>query len=475
MKKLDPQDLTNTLARMNQNFRIAFVASLLVISSLVLGFFSDVQFVAQRSAGENSVTDQVCVRWIEKTSPNNDRLNILNAADNYPTPLNIVLAGNSFVLGPNTISAQDLTKDKFLRLQSRGVSSQNALAGHWVRYDANFNRGMAYSYCQELVSERYFGSIDTTSGYKQTLVLTNPNELPVVASLRAFTAAGEYAISEFNRVSVSANSVLEIDLTRVVPAEAAVNLQVLVEQGQLAMSIQSRKVAADTSQGMSFNSGVAAPKNEILIAGAINGSASDRLQVFAADSDAIVSVQVVTENGIQDLAEFDATLVPANTVKEIEITNIIGANASVLLVTSDVPVVASLSQLSGNEGSLDLEILNAQSIVSPRTAITLLNRDFEMRLFGYAKVASTLTIIAWQDGVQLWSEVIDFPANSFIPLKLANKAPLGGSLHFVVEGEVAITQWVRRELKSSEISTAIQLRNLNADVTPSARIEMVLP
>jgi hypothetical protein len=40
---------------------------------------------------------------------------------------------------------------------------------------------------------------------------------------------------------------------------------------------------------------------------------------------------------------------------------------------------------------------------------------------------------------------------------------------------VAITQWVRRIIKNSEISTAVQLKNLSADVTPSVRLEMLQP
>lgn len=475
MRTFEVNEISSAVKRMNQNFRIAILAILLVTASLLMSAVSDVKQVAQRSAGENSVSDQVCVRWIEKANPNNDRLTILNVADNFPSSLNLTLSDETFNLGPNQTTAQDLSKAKFLRLQSRGVSSQNAVAGHWVRYDATYNRGMAFSFCQNLVSERYFGSIDTSSGNKQTLVLTNPNDLPVVANLRAFTAEGEYPITEFNRVSVAANSVREIDLTQVIPAVSAANLEVKVEQGQLAIGIQARKVAADKSRGLSFNSGVALPSTEVLIVGAINGSELDRLQVFAADEDAIVSVSVVTQTGIQALAEFDATLVPAGTVKEIEITNVIGANAAALLIKSDTPVVATLSQLASSGSDIDLEILNAQSPVTPRTAIPLLNREFELRVFGYAKTTSTVTVSAWLNGEQMWSEVLNFNAGTFAPFKLSNKLPLGGSLHFAVEGEVAITQWVRRNIKNSEISTAVQLKNLSADVTPSVRLEMLQP
>jgi hypothetical protein len=448
--------------------------SILLVSFLVSGADA-IRSNRAATVEENVITDQVCIPWQSPTTPNASKLSLVNAADDSAEVVTISYLGKDKTLQPNQRLNQNLSNQNYVRVQSTGTNSQNLVGTILTRFDAEGLRGLAHTDCQSLVTERWFSGIETTSGFQQNLILVNVDQQPVVAKLSAFTEDGAFAITEFERVSIPAESLIEIDLTSVVPGEDAVTLKVVAEQGRLATQIQARKFGVNKSEGFAVNRGIDKPNTRVVIAGAITGSELSKLQVTAAGSDAIVSVQAINSSGAIALAEWDDVLIPAGTSRVTDITSTVGQEPVTFVIQSNHPVIAALSQKVSRQGSLDLEVLSSQDEVTAQSVAVMPESLSKFTLVGYTKAATQLTVNVRLSRELLWSDQIDLEANGFFNWLPSQPVPSSASVHFKTSGPISLTVWVERTIRGVNLSSAMQLKTLSAELVPGARLELVQP
>lgn len=454
---------------------LVFVTVLILLVSFLVSGAESIQSKSLVSVEEDVVTDQVCIPWQSPTKANASKLSLLNAADNSTEEISVELLEKSITLKPNIRFNQNLANQKYVRVQSSGASSQNLVGTILTRFDAPNLRGLAHTDCQNLVTERWFSAIETTAGFKQNLVLVNADQQPVVAKLSAFTPAGKFSITEFERVSIPAESLVEIDLTSVVPGENAVTLRVEAEEGRLAAQIQARKFGVSASEGFAVNRGMDKPATRLVIAGVIGGSSLNKLQVSATDADAIVTVQAVNAEGAIDIAEWDEILIPAGTTRETDITASVGPNPITFVIQSDQPVVAALSQKVLRQGFTDLEILSAQDEVTSKSVAVMPESLSNFSLAGYSESGSEIRINVRVGNDLIWNDFVELGPNGFFNWKPSRSVPAAASVHFETTKPVALTIWVERAIRGVNLSSAMQLKTLSAQVVPGAKLELVQP
>jgi hypothetical protein len=454
---------------------LVFVSVLILLISFLVSGADSIRSNLVATVDENVVTDQVCIPWQSPTEANASKLSFLNAADDSAEEVSIDYLGKTVTLEPNIRLNQNLANQNYVRVQSSGTSSQNLVGTILTRFDAPNLRGLAHTDCQNLVTERWFSAIETTAGFQQNLVLVNADQQPVVAKLSAFTPAGKFVITEFERVSIPAESLIEIDLTSVVPGESAVTLRVEAEEGRLAAQIQARKFGVRVSEGFAVNRGMDKPATRLVVAGVVSGSTLNKLQVSAFEADAIVTVQAVNADGAIDLAEWDEILIPAGTTRETDITSAVGSNSITFVIQSDQPVVAALSQKVSRQGFTDLEILSAQDEVTSKSVAVMPESLSEFSLAGYTQSGTELRINVRLGNELIWSDSVQLSSNGFFNWEPSRSIPAAASVHFETTKPIALTVWVEREIQGVNLSSAMQLKTLSAQVVPGAKLELVQP
>lgn len=454
---------------------LVFISVLILLVSFLVSGANSIRSNQVATVDDNVVTDQVCIPWQSPTEANASKLSLLNAADESAENVSAEFLGKTRTLLPNIRINQNLNDQNYVRVQSSGTSSQNLVGTILTRFDSPNLRGLAHTDCQNFAVERWFSAIETTSGFQQNLVLVNADQQPVIAKLSAFTPAGEFAITEFERISIPAESLIEIDLTSVVPGESAVTLRVEAEQGRLAAQIQARKFGVSVSEGFSVNRGMDKPSTRLVIAGVVGGSVLNKLQIAATDTDAIVTVRAVNADGAIDLAEWDEILIPAGTTRETDVTSTVGADAITFIVQSDQPVVAALSQKVSRQGGLDLEILSAQDEVVSESVAVMPESLSNFSLAGYTQSGTRLQINVRLGNELLWSDSVELSPSGFFNWQPTQSVPAAASVHFQTSQPVSLTVWVEREIQGVNLSSVMQLKTLSAEVVPGAKLELVQP
>jgi hypothetical protein len=447
----------------------------LIIVSVALGGLASVLPDRVATVGQTSISDQICIPWQGKNQPNMSKVEILNAADSGSGNLQVLAGDRDEELSPNERISILTNSSSYLRVQSAGLSSANAVGTLLSRFDSSEARGLAHADCQPLVTERWFPAVTTISGYAQELILANPDAQPVIVQLSAFTDSGEFVVTEFARISVPANSVESVDLTRVVPGGDAVTLKILAEEGRVATHIQVRRIGVNQSLGVAVNGGVSSPSNRVVIHGVTNGSDSDLLAVTALADDAVVTATLYNETGSQTLAEFDDLLVPAKTVKLADIAGAIGNSPATIVLTADQPIVAGITQQVGRLNFSDIEILVGQPLVTSRSTAVLPTAFSNVQVMAFANTEGEVIVNVRKESELIFSETYNLKEKSFSTLTFRKRIPQGASLHFDSKAEIALTVWVDREIKNSVVTTAMQLKDLQAEVVPGARLELLQP
>lgn len=447
------------------------VAIVTVAFSLAYGFIAGTGQSDSDISETSSVLDAQCMSWQDTAAAGKQVLLIGAPKDFTDFPLTI---GKSTAL---VKSASALTADAnssgITPLVGEGSEVEDIATVMSVFSDSSSSGGLAVDPCRAPSQDHWFGGINTQSGRDAFLVLHNPDNADVVATLSGFTADGEISLGESSRVLVEAQSELVIDIARAAPALSSVTIAVHVIDGRLATSMQLSAVQGVSNLGRTFVTPVSQGAKEIFFAG-IRGEVVDpQLHIVSTKGDGFFDMTLHSDEGTFEVAEFTGVELRSKVLKTIDLDEVLVGQKAGISLTASQPVVAFVSFAISKSGRNDIEVLSPNSEIA-QSAIALVGTKFEISaLHVLARGETNISVTAYHKGKLLWSKSTAFGQDQFKGIAMEGDLPDNAVVEISSSGaEFFATQWIDVEQASVGYTSAQELGLNSAQQISSLRIQI---
>lgn len=209
------------------------------------------------------------------------------------------------------------------------------------------SRGLAGLRCVPPGIDTWFVGPGPVDAEKIELHLVNVDDQPAVVDLEAFSQDGPIDTTDAGGVSIKPH-----DSQVVTIGESDEGLAGVVEEAEtLALRVQSRqgRVAASLrirmkdGRGIDWIPAAEAPSVHLTVPGVPPGKGARQLLLAVpGDTDARVTMQVITEKGVFTPEGRDIVDAPAQTVTRLDLDRVLNGKAAAVRINSDEPLVASL-------------------------------------------------------------------------------------------------------------------------------------
>ena len=233
--------------------------------------------------------------------------------------------------------------------RATGALAPGAAAGQFSRSVTGPRRGISLAECTPARAESWFVGGGSGVGRTTTLYLSNPDPSPALVDVTAWGPEGQLSSRSLLSLSVGPSSQRVIRLDAEIPA-ARYGLRVLARQGRVAAAVQDSQVEGLQPLGVDWVGASVAPSRRLVVPGVLPGSGSRTLQILAPGSTgAVVQVAVLGASGTTAPDALAAIAVDAGTVADVDISALAAAAPTGLVLSSDVPVTASVLMRQGAE------------------------------------------------------------------------------------------------------------------------------
>jgi Family of unknown function (DUF5719) len=238
--------------------------------------------------------------------------------------------------------ATGLTKPTALRAQ--GALAPGAAVSQVTYIPSGARRALIGTACTAPTGNAWFvgGSGDT--GRLTTVELDNPDSTPAVADVLVYGEHGPVQAPAGRGVAVPphGSTILRVDV--LAPGTSRAALHVILREGRAAVTVTDEQASGLIAKGTDVVPETAAPARRVVIAGVPGGLKGTRtLEILApGDQDALVQVQVLGRDGRFTPDNLAALDVHAGEVAQAQLQSQVGDGSVGLLITSDMPVVASV-------------------------------------------------------------------------------------------------------------------------------------
>lgn len=429
----------NVFSRIGLGVRLQIGVAVMAIASVLIALYAPapIQHISLDSG--RPVSESACIPW---QSTLYDTTRLVNAV---AAPLNDASVGakysaKSIALEPGTLQALSNSSDSgVLTVEGNGADRSGGFVQSLT--DTGLGLGASTAACTPPSQDWWFSGIDTTSGASAMLWLFNPDSEQVVALVEGYNRDGKDVAAGEKQLVVPAGASVKLDLTLSFPAQPAVAVHVHTAEGRLAASVQAWQVSGPLPRGRSFITGVTAPAERSVIVGLRQGADESTLQLVAPNSDAEVTVSLVTNGGAAVLASADRLQMAAGEVKMLQLSQLVTAHANALVIESTAPVVAAVRQMIDKSGVKDLDVLSQQSSVKGNSAMIIPAGARGAALIAYADTESKLTLTAYSGGNQEWKR--DFTLLPGVSRSIDLSGALEDGFVFVESTQpVFLTQWL---------------------------------
>ncbi|EFQ82668.1 hypothetical protein HMPREF0063_11877 [Aeromicrobium marinum DSM 15272] len=206
--------------------------------------------------------------------------------------------------------------------------------------DAVEGGGLAVDTCGGIVDEAWFVGAGAVTRGVSTLVLTNLSDVPAVADVELFGVGGVVDAVDSTGLLVEPGSMRRIRLDELAAGEAELAVRVVRQRGALAATVIDTSTTGPA--GSEVMAPVPGPARAITMTGVVPGGGRTLLVANPGESSARAEIEIVGPDGPfvpEGLAEIS---VEPGALVVVPVPDTAGADASVLRVRSDEPVVASL-------------------------------------------------------------------------------------------------------------------------------------
>jgi hypothetical protein len=256
------------------------------------------------------------------------------------------------------------------------VEAKNAMAPGAAAFqssvdDGKNRSGRAVSLCAAGSDDWWFNAAATSVGSTSRLVLTNTTPAIAVVDVEIFGPEGAVQTVGQRGIALAPSSRQTLDLARYAPSLSAASVHVHATAGLVTAAVETSKVAGVTPAGSEWLPASPAPSTSTVIDAAVDGSASQDLQIVnSADVNALVQVQVVEDSGPFVPSGLDSVRVPPGSVKTVKLGKITHNDAVAVRLTSATPVTGAL--VSTARGGADYAVSAASPLLTDAAVVPVL-------------------------------------------------------------------------------------------------------
>ncbi|NIS32366.1 MAG: hypothetical protein GWN07_18405, partial [Actinobacteria bacterium] len=153
-------------------------------------------------------------------------------------------------------------------------------------------------------------------------------------------------------------------------------VRVRASQGRVAAAVEYREYVDGEPRGITMVPAAVAPAKSLVVPGVPDHGERSLRIVAPGDTDAIVSIRVLGQSGPFTPLDHDVVTVPAGTVLDLPIGEVLGDSAAAIALESDEAVTAAVRVVSSGKDELpDLAYTAATAPLPADPAVAVLSRD----------------------------------------------------------------------------------------------------
>ncbi|HXH80418.1 DUF5719 family protein [Nocardioides sp.] len=274
--------------------------------------------------------------------------------------------------------------------------------------------------------QQWFTGVGAAPEHFSTLELVNPDGGPAVADVTVLGPDGPLEVPALRGVTVPGGRTLRFDLSEVVPSRDELALQVLVSRGRLGVHVVDQ--VDEVGRGVRTRDWLPAqgePDTSAYLLG-LGGTSGERTLVVAnpGDSEARVSLEVITKESQFAPADLDEIRVPPGSTKTVDLTDLLAdrttRGATGLVLDATTPVTAGLRTVAKG----DLSHAVAGGRIVERAALSMPRGPSRLVLGGADGVGVATYVVSDEDGLEIARERVELVPGVSIRIKL----PAAGAL-----------------------------------------------
>ena len=212
-------------------------------------------------------------------------------------------------------------------------------------------RGLANVQCTGPITEAWLLGGATQPGQRGKLVLVNPTDSDAVAEVTVVGIDGAVETSGTDGVAVPANDRAEVKLDAVAPGMAALAVHVTTRFGLVSPFIVDDRMEDLTPRGIEIIPPSGRPARRSIITGLPSGPGTRELLLLSPSERANVQVTAITQDGLKEVAGGQSIPVRGERLRTVDLSKQLGDSAATIVITSDVPVLASANMQTREEAS----------------------------------------------------------------------------------------------------------------------------
>ena len=249
-----------------------------------------------------------------------------------------------------------------------GALAPGLIADQWGRDPSGRGRGMASTACAPAGSDFWFVGGGAVAGRVTRVLLVNPDVTSAIVDVIIHGPEGEIETPTTRGLVVPGQDRIIVRLDEVAPGVNGTAFHVIARAGRVGAS-----VVDEQRSGLDWIPAAADPATNVYLPGILAGDGARVLSVVStSDSDAIVDLRVLAQDGSYQPFDRNSVTVPAGAVTTLDMTPALppspnGVLPAALQLTSDQPIVVGMRQFFGgrnvqNEASFTA---GAQPFVGP--------------------------------------------------------------------------------------------------------------
>lgn len=356
-------------------------------------------------------------------------------------------------------------------VRSSGSGAGGLTAEQATRATAGARRGIASVGCPAPATDFWFVGGATVVGSVAELLLVNVEDVDAVVDVRVWSADGPTDPRPGRGLTVGARSRLAVPLDRLAPDRDLLALHVQTTRGRVAAALRVIRTDGRIPLGVDWVPPAEPPAREAVVPGLPQGPGRrTALLTNPGDVDALVAVELQTDDGRYVPEQLAAVPVPAGTSVGVDLSELLADTPAALRVLSDgVPVLAGALVVDRQDGpvreiafaasaaAVDAPALLADVRLSAPTEVTLLLSASD----GDATV-DLVSVGAPGDLPDL--QRVEVPAATTVTVRLSRFLPPGSTGSLAVElrpvrGAVHAARYVRERGARGPLTSLLPLES----------------
>lgn len=385
---------------------------------------------------------------------------------------------------PARQSSRDLTAGAAgpVQVRAEGDGSGRLAVEHITRATSGSRRGLASLVCARPSTSTWFVGGATVVGTFTELILVNVEDLAALADVAVWTRDGRADPRPGIGLSVPPRGRLVVPLDRLAPDRDLLALHVTTTRGRVAPALRVVRSDGRIPLGTDWVPPAQPPAQEVVVPGLPSGPGRrTALVTNPSEDDAVVQLELTTDDGQYVPEGYEAVPVPAGTSIAVDLSELLRDTPAALRVRSDgPPVVAGASVVDRQDGPVR-ELAHTASArgveepatladvrLSPPTEVTLL-----LSALDAAAVVELVPLAATDELPAL--QRVEVPAGTTVAVKLSRFLPPASTGSLTIElrpvsGRVHAARYTRERGDRAPLTTLLPL---SPDPATALRPEVV--